>query len=65
MWIDCLEGIDAIRVQGYEVIYYGQPVHIPYPLPEGATSGKRPEGRSFHHGRFIQKLREAAGRTEK
>ncbi|OCL10540.1 SE-domain-containing protein, partial [Glonium stellatum] len=57
---DCLEGIDAIPVHGYQVIYYGEPVQIPYPKD---SSGKRPEGRSFHHGRFIQKLREAAMNT--
>ncbi|KAI9845721.1 MAG: Squalene epoxidase [Sclerophora amabilis] len=60
---DCLEGIDAIRVKGYDVIYYGQGVHIPYPENADDTDRKRPEGRSFHHGRFIQKLREAATRT--
>jgi squalene monooxygenase len=65
---DCLEEIDAIRVKGYEVIYYGQGVHIPYPhYARGADRTKnnesKPEGRSFHHGRFIQKLREAARRT--
>ena len=55
----CLEEIDAIVVQGYEVIYYGQGVHIPY--PENAVSnGMRAEGRSFHHGRFIRRLREVA-----
>ncbi|KAL8874576.1 MAG: hypothetical protein Q9174_000103 [Haloplaca sp. 1 TL-2023] len=79
---DCLEDIDATRVQGYEVIYYGQGVHIPYPAnatgEEGGEGGaftgefttkqekalKRPEGRSFHHGRFIQQLRAAAMREE-
>ncbi|KAJ9639394.1 Squalene epoxidase [Coniosporium tulheliwenetii] len=62
---DCLEGIDAIRVEGYEVIYYGEEVRIPYPEnADGVESEKRrPEGRSFHHGRFIQKLRAAAVRT--
>ena len=48
----CLEGIDAIKVNGYCVVENGTSVHIPYP---GAY-----EGRSFHHGRFIMKLREAA-----
>ena len=58
---DCLEDIDACIVKGYEVVYYGQGVHIPY--PENTTSkGIRPEGRSFHHGKFIQKLRETAMR---
>ena len=80
---ECLEDIDAIRVQGYEVIYYGNGVNIPYPAnaagdddghgrarggafdSEKATMGiKRPEGRSFHHGRFIQQLRATAMREE-
>lgn len=74
---DCLEEIDAIRVEGYEIIYYDQEVHIPYPVnavksqtesqrsakEDGETrrvKRKRPEGRSFHHGRFIQQLRRRA-----
>lgn len=70
----CLEGIDSIRVQGYEVIYYGQGVEIGYPEEAGETINgtkhlpntsekqevKRPEGRSFHHGRFISRLRSTA-----
>ena len=62
---DCLEDIDAIRVEGYEVIYYGEAVNIPYPSIAGEDGGEKqkPEGRSFHHGRFIQRLREAAKRT--
>ncbi|KAK5150320.1 hypothetical protein LTR04_006832 [Oleoguttula sp. CCFEE 6159] len=60
---DCLEDIDAIKVEGYEVIYYGEEVRIPYPAAADDTEKKRPEGRSFHHGRFIQRLREAAMRT--
>jgi squalene monooxygenase len=65
---DCLEDIDAIKVFGYDVIYHGDEVTIAY--PENAASvatetneeekKSRPEGRSFHHGRFIQKLRERA-----
>jgi len=73
---DCLEGIDAIKVYGYDVIYYNEEVRIPYPenAREGVTETvadsrsdemrgmkrKRPEGRSFHHGRFIQRLRQKA-----
>lgn len=49
---NCLQGIDAITVNGYCVVEDGKSVHIPYP---GTY-----EGRSFHHGRFIMKLREAA-----
>jgi len=59
----CLEGIDAVPCKGYDVIYYGQEVAIRYP-EEPRTAGsnekrKRPEGRSFHHGRFITQLRNA------
>ena len=73
---DCLEEIDAIKVYGYDVIYYGEEVRIPYPKnardeepvveennnPDEmrGTKRKRPEGRSFHHGRFIQRLRQKA-----
>ena len=59
----CLEEIDAVTVKGYEVIYYGQEVEIPYPAEDEPTAkekGRRPEGRSFHHGRFIRRLRETA-----
>jgi squalene monooxygenase len=69
----CLEDIDAIKVKGYDVIYYGEEVEIPYPHRTTAStspsnphphphppSKSRPEGRSFHHGRFISRLRAAA-----
>lgn len=61
----CLEGIDAIVVKGYDVVYYGEEVEIPYPhnhTPFRTSSEKasRPEGRSFHHGRFVSRLRSAA-----
>lgn len=56
---DCLDEIDACVVKGYEVIYYGQGVEIPYPA-NAKKDGRRPEGRSFHHGRFIRRLREVA-----
>ncbi|KAF9563554.1 squalene epoxidase [Agrocybe pediades] len=54
--LGCVEGIDAISVRGYCVVENGKSVHIPYP---GSY-----EGRSFHHGRFIMKLREAAGKAK-
>lgn len=57
---DTTEGIDAAPCHGYQVTWMGKPVHIPYAKQE---DGKRPEGRSFHHGRFIQKLRAAAKAT--
>ncbi|KAG8725832.1 Squalene epoxidase, partial [Ceratobasidium sp. 423] len=49
---DTTEDIGAIPVHGYAVLNAGSTVHIPYP---GAA-----EGRSFHHGRFVMRLREAA-----
>lgn len=55
---DCLEGIDAIRVDGYRVSYRGTPVNLQY--PKETPSSPRPEGRSFHHGRLVMKLRAAA-----
>ncbi|KAI8596288.1 squalene epoxidase-domain-containing protein [Dissophora ornata] len=58
---DCLEGIDAIPTLGYGVIRGTEVVHIPYTTdPE---TGKPNEGRAFHYGRFIQKLRAAAAQT--
>lgn len=65
----CLEDIDSIRVYGYEVVYYGTRVNIPYPSNAGALGtglqdytnekGGKSEGRAFHHGRFIGQLRRA------
>ena len=69
---DCLEDIDAVPVHGYDVIYYGNEVQIAYPEntldstvdatgdKEKSRKRKRPEGRSFHHGRLIAKLRQKA-----
>ena len=66
---DCLEDIDAIPVHGYEVIYYGEEVEIPYPenvtakttsTDDKTLSKARPQGRSFHHGRFVSRLRSRA-----
>ncbi|PPR05224.1 hypothetical protein CVT24_010330 [Panaeolus cyanescens] len=52
----CLTDIDAIPVHGYNVVEGSNSVHIPYP--------GRHQGRSFHHGKFIQRLREAASKSE-
>jgi len=69
---DCLEDIDAVKVFGYDVIYYGKEVPIAYPqealqvagdagiTDEKSRKRKRPEGRSFHHGRLISQLRQRA-----
>lgn len=66
---DCLQGIDAIPVQGYQVFYGSRAVPIPYPNQDESKyleedgieslSGKV-EGRSFHHGSFVQALRKRA-----
>ncbi|KAK9435377.1 squalene epoxidase [Metarhizium brunneum] len=66
----CVEGIDAIPCKGYNVIFNHIPSLIPYPTIDDSGNviyawggsgkeGKRPEGRSFHHGKFITKLRES------
>lgn len=47
-----LEGIDAVTIKGYEVIYEGKPVEVPY------TQSRT--GRGFHHGRFVMNLRKVA-----
>ena len=52
----CLDGIGAIPVHGYCVVYEGKIVRIPYPGGH--------EGRAFHHGRFVQALREKAKQAE-
>jgi len=44
----CLEGIDAVPIYSYTVLDVGETVHILYP--------SHAEGRSFHHGRFVQNL---------
>lgn len=52
---DCLEGIDAVPEYGYQVLYRDEKVLIPY---LGRDECSR-QGRSFHHGRFINNLRKA------
>ena len=69
---DCLEGIEAMPVEGYKVFLGGNAVDIPYPAEqvpmawsEGALGkdGRVQQGRSFHHGRFVQNLRRKAQAT--
>lgn len=55
---DCLEDIDAIPAKGYHVTYFGKPVSFTY--PKASPSSPAPQGRCFHHGRFVMKLRAAA-----
>lgn len=56
---DCVEQIDAQRVLGYALFKEGKNTKVGYPL-EGY--GDEVAGRSFHNGRFIQKMREKAAK---
>ena len=57
----CVEGIDAQKVYGYTMFKNGEVATMMYPL-EGRSEDVA--GRSFHNGRFVQKLREAARAVE-
>ncbi|GAA5876210.1 hypothetical protein JCM8547_003738 [Rhodosporidiobolus lusitaniae] len=70
---DVLDGMDAVPCEGYQVFWGDKSVPIPYPeesrtmrwseTKSGADEVKtvrKQEGRSFHHGRFIQNLRRRA-----
>jgi len=58
----CVEGIDAQKVYGYTMFKDGEVATMTYPL-EGRSDDVA--GRSFHNGRFVQKLREAAMAVDK
>lgn len=60
--VDCVSGIDAQLMFGYEVYNYGESIKIPYPLDNFHVDVA---GRCFHHGRFVQKLREKAASLPK
>nr|ADC32655.1 squalene epoxidase [Aralia elata] len=54
---DCVNEIDAQRVFGYALYMDGKNIRLSYPLEkfhEDVT------GRSFHNGRFVQRMREKA-----
>ncbi|XP_050212718.1 squalene monooxygenase SE1-like [Mercurialis annua] len=52
---DCVEEIDAQRVFGYALFMNGKHAQLSYPLEDFNSDVA---GRSFHNGRFIQKMRE-------
>ncbi|KAI3831599.1 hypothetical protein MKX03_017447 [Papaver bracteatum] len=54
---DCVEEIDAQRVFGYALFKDGKNTKVSYPLEEFQSDVA---GRSFHNGRFIQRMREKA-----
>ncbi|KAI8079955.1 squalene epoxidase-domain-containing protein [Halteromyces radiatus] len=59
---ECLQGIDGIDCHGYGVIRDMQTVAIPYPI--NPVSNKEAVGKSFHHGRFVNQLRQHASAVE-
>nr|GEW69317.1 squalene monooxygenase-like [Tanacetum cinerariifolium] len=54
---DCLEEIDAQRIYGYALFKDGKSTKLSYPLEKFHSDVS---GRSFHNGRFIQRMREKA-----
>ncbi|XP_048128855.1 squalene epoxidase 3-like [Rhodamnia argentea] len=54
---DCVEEIDAQRVLGYAIFIEGRNTRLSYPLGKFHSDVA---GRSFHNGRFIQRMREKA-----
>ncbi|KAB2036862.1 hypothetical protein ES319_D03G032100v1 [Gossypium barbadense] len=54
---DCVEDIDAQRVLGYALFKDGRNTKLSYPLGKFQADVS---GRSFHNGRFIQRMREKA-----
>lgn len=54
---DCVEEIDAQRVQGYGLFKDGKRTKLSYPLEKYDADVA---GRSFHNGRFIRRMREKA-----
>ncbi|XP_022869491.1 squalene monooxygenase-like [Olea europaea var. sylvestris] len=54
---DCLQDIDAQRVFGYALYMDGRNTKLSYPLEKFNSDVS---GRSFHNGRFVQRMREKA-----
>lgn len=59
---DCVEEIDAQRVLGYALFKDGKSTKLSYPLEKFHSDVS---GKSFHNGRFIQKMREKAASLPK
>lgn len=53
---DCLEGLEAMPMEGYKIFAGGKEVDIQYP--------DNTRGWCFKYGRFIQSLRRKAQKTE-
>ncbi|KAK1410338.1 hypothetical protein QVD17_36873 [Tagetes erecta] len=54
---DCVEDIDGQRVLGYALFKDGKSAKLSYPLEKLHSNVS---GRSFHNGRFVQRMREKA-----
>ncbi|KAG9439314.1 hypothetical protein H6P81_019479 [Aristolochia fimbriata] len=54
---DCVRDIDAQRVLGYALFKDGRDTKVSYPLEKFDDDVS---GRSFHNGRFVQRMREKA-----
>ncbi|KAH9748730.1 Squalene monooxygenase [Citrus sinensis] len=54
---DCVSDIDAQNVYGYALYKDGKSTKLSYPL---GSFNSNVAGRSFHHGRFVQRMREKA-----
>ncbi|GJQ93179.1 squalene monooxygenase-like protein [Tanacetum coccineum] len=54
---DCVDGIEAQQVFGYAIYMDGKNTKLSYPLEKFESDIS---GRSFHNGRFIQRMREKA-----
>lgn len=59
---DCVNEIDAQRVFGYALFKDGKNTRLSYPLEKFHSDVS---GRSFHNGRFIQRMREKSASLPK
>lgn len=62
MGADCVSEIDAQFVYGYALFKDGKSTKLSYPL---GSFDLNVAGRSFHHGRFVQRMREKAASLPK
>ncbi|CAG9983082.1 unnamed protein product [Clonostachys byssicola] len=63
--VDCVQDIDAVPVTGYHMFWKCQEeVSFWFCPPPGQPPENKPAGRSFHHGRFVAKLRQKISETE-
>lgn len=59
---DCVEDIDAQKVFGYALFKDDKSTSLAYPLEKFTRDVA---GRSFHNGRFVQRMREKAATVPK